>query len=260
MTKTTFEHLETDNINVWFGQRHVLKDVSLVFPNNEVTALIGPSGCGKSTFIRTLNRMHELIPTAGLGGRVLLDGEDIYAEGVDPVDVRLKIGMVFQKPNPFPTMSIKENVISGLKLSGRKLPNAEELVETSLRRASMWNEVKDRLDDAALSLSGGQQQRLCIARGLAMSPDVMLMDEPCSALDPGSTRRIEETILELKENMTIVIVTHNMQQAQRVSDRTAFFLAEEGEPGRVVEFGTTEQVFRNPVDPRTNDYVNGHFG
>lgn len=260
MTKTTFEHLETDNINVWFGQRHVLKDVSLVFPNNEVTALIGPSGCGKSTFIRTLNRMHELIPTAGLGGRVLLDGEDIYAEGVDPVDVRLKIGMVFQKPNPFPTMSIKENVISGLKLSGRKLPNAEELVETSLRKASMWNEVKDRLDDAALSLSGGQQQRLCIARGLAMSPDVMLMDEPCSALDPGSTRRIEETILELKENMTIVIVTHNMQQAQRVSDRTAFFLAEEGEPGRVVEFGTTEQVFRNPVDPRTNDYVNGHFG
>lgn len=260
MTATNFEHLETDNINVWFGQRHVLKDVSLVFPNNEVTALIGPSGCGKSTFIRTLNRMHELIPTAGLGGRVLLDGQDIYAEGVDPVDVRLKIGMVFQKPNPFPTMSIKENVISGLKLSGRKLSDAEELVETSLRRASMWNEVKDRLDDAALSLSGGQQQRLCIARGLAMSPDVMLMDEPCSALDPGSTRRIEETILELKENMTIVIVTHNMQQAQRVADRTAFFLAEEGEPGRVVEFGTTDQVFRNPVDPRTNDYVNGHFG
>jgi len=260
MTATTFEHLETDNINVWFGQRHVLKDVSLVFPNNEVTALIGPSGCGKSTFIRTLNRMHELIPSAGLGGRVLLDGQDIYAEGVDPVDVRLKIGMVFQKPNPFPTMSIKENVISGLKLSGRKLANAEELVETSLRRASMWNEVKDRLDDAALSLSGGQQQRLCIARGLAMSPDVMLMDEPCSALDPGSTRRVEETILELKENMTIVIVTHNMQQAQRVADRTAFFLAEEGEPGRVVEFGTTDQVFRNPVDSRTNDYVNGHFG
>ena len=260
MTATNFEHLEADNINVWFGQRHVLKDVSLVFPNNEVTALIGPSGCGKSTFIRTLNRMHELIPSAGLGGRVLLDGQDIYAEGVDPVDVRLKIGMVFQKPNPFPTMSIKENVISGLKLSGRKLTNSEELVETSLRRASMWNEVKDRLDDAALSLSGGQQQRLCIARGLAMSPDVMLMDEPCSALDPGSTRRIEETILELKENMTIVIVTHNMQQAQRVADRTAFFLAEEGEPGRVVEFGTTDPVCRNPVDNRTNDYVNGHFG
>jgi phosphate transport system ATP-binding protein len=254
------EHLVAEQINVWFGQRHVLKDVSLVFPNNEVTALIGPSGCGKSTFIRTLNRMHELIPTAGLGGRVLLDGEDIYSEGVDPVDVRLKIGMVFQKPNPFPTMSIKENVISGLKLSGRKMDNAEELVETSLRRASMWNEVKDRLADAALSLSGGQQQRLCIARGLAMSPDVMLMDEPCSALDPGSTRRIEETILELKETMTIVIVTHNMQQAQRVADKTAFFLAEEGEPGRVVEFGATEQVFRNPVDPRTNDYVNGHFG
>lgn len=260
MTISTKEHLETEDINVWFGQRHVLKDVSLVFPNNEVTALIGPSGCGKSTFIRTLNRMHELIPTAGLGGRVLLDGQDIYAEGVDPVDVRLKIGMVFQKPNPFPTMTIKENVISGLRLSGRKLENADELVETSLRRASMWNEVKDRLDDAALSLSGGQQQRLCIARGLAMSPDVMLMDEPCSALDPGSTRRIEETILELKDSMTIVIVTHNMQQAQRVADRTAFFLAEEGEPGRVVEFGTTSQVFQQPVDPRTNDYVNGHFG
>jgi phosphate transport system ATP-binding protein len=253
-------HLMTKDINVWFGQRHVLKDVSLVFPNREVTALIGPSGCGKSTFIRTLNRMHELIPSAGLGGEVLLDGNDIYAEGVDPVDVRLKVGMVFQKPNPFPTMSIRENVISGLKLSGRKLNGAEELVETSLRRASMWNEVKDRLDDAALSLSGGQQQRLCIARGLAMSPEVMLMDEPCSALDPGSTRRIEETILELRESMTIVIVTHNMQQAQRVADKTAFFLAEEGEPGRVVEFGSTEQVFRNPTDPRTNDYVNGHFG
>jgi phosphate transport system ATP-binding protein len=204
--------------------------------------------------------MHELIPSAGLAGRVLLNGEDIYAPEVDPVNVRIKIGMVFQKPNPFPTMSIKENVISGLKLSGRKIDNGDELVESSLRRASMWNEVKDRLGEPALSLSGGQQQRLCIARSLAMSPDVLLMDEPCSALDPGSTRRIEETILELKESMTIVIVTHNMQQAQRVADKTAFFLAEDGNPGYVVEFGDTDQVFNQPIDPRTNDYVNGHFG
>ncbi|MFM1795574.1 MAG: hypothetical protein RLZZ340_251 [Actinomycetota bacterium] len=252
--------LLAENINVWFGERHVLKDVNLLFPEREVTALIGPSGCGKSTFIRTLNRMHELIPSAGLGGRVLLDGVDIYDAGVDPVEVRLRVGMVFQKPNPFPTMSIKENVLSGLKLANRKNDDPNGLVETSLRRASIWNEVKDRLDDPALSLSGGQQQRLCIARSLAMDPDVLLMDEPCSALDPGSTRRIEETILELKDEMTIVIVTHNMQQAQRVADQTAFFLAEDGNPGQVVEFGATDQVFNQPVDPRTNDYVNGHFG
>jgi phosphate transport system ATP-binding protein len=252
--------LVAEDINVWFGERHVLKDVNLLFPEREVTALIGPSGCGKSTFIRTLNRMHELIPSAGLGGRVLLDGTDIYDAGVDPVEVRLRVGMVFQKPNPFPTMSIKENVLSGLKLANRKNDDPNGLVETSLRRASMWNEVKDRLNDPALSLSGGQQQRLCIARSLAMDPEVLLMDEPCSALDPGSTRRIEETILELKDEMTIVIVTHNMQQAQRVSSRTAFFLAEDGNPGQVVEFGETEQVFNQPVDLRTNDYVNGHFG
>lgn len=252
--------LIAQDINVWFGQRHVLKDVNLVFPEREVTALIGPSGCGKSTFIRTLNRMHELIDSAGLAGRVLLDGTDIYDAGVDPVEVRLRVGMVFQKPNPFPTMSIKENVLSGLKLANRKNEDPSGLVETSLRRASMWSEVKDRLNDPALSLSGGQQQRLCIARSLAMDPDVLLMDEPCSALDPGSTRRIEETILELKEDMTIVIVTHNMQQAQRVASRTAFFLAEDGNPGQVVEFGDTEQVFNQPVDLRTNDYVNGHFG
>ena len=252
--------LAAQDINVWFGQRHVLKDVSLVFPEREVTALIGPSGCGKSTFIRTLNRMHELIPSAGLGGKVLLDGIDIYDASVDPVGVRLRVGMVFQKPNPFPTMSIKDNVLSGLKLASRKNDDPDGLVETSLRRASMWNEVKDRLGDPALSLSGGQQQRLCIARSLAMNPDVLLMDEPCSALDPGSTRRIEETILELKEEMTIVIVTHNMQQAQRVSSQTAFFLAEDGNPGQVVEFGETDQVFNQPVDLRTNDYVNGHFG
>jgi phosphate transport system ATP-binding protein len=259
MTKTEFQ-LETRDINVWFGQRHVLKDVSLQFPSNEVTALIGPSGCGKSTFIRTLNRMHELIPSAGLAGQVLLDGADIYGEEVDPTKVRLKVGMVFQKPNPFPTMSIRENVISGLKLSGRKSEISDELVEDSLKRASMWSESKDRLGEPALSLSGGQQQRLCIARSLAMNPEVLLMDEPCSALDPGSTRRIEETILELKQSMSIVIVTHNMQQAQRVADKTAFFLAEDNQPGYVVEFGDTHQVFNMPVDARTNDYVNGHFG
>lgn len=260
MSLVQTHHLETENINVWFGARHVLRDVSLTFPSNQVTALIGPSGCGKSTFIRTLNRMHELIPSAGLAGKVLLDGKDIYETGVDPVDVRLKVGMVFQKPNPFPTMSIKDNVISGLRLSGQKVDSEEELVETSLRRASMWNEVKDRLGEPALSLSGGQQQRLCIARGLAMVPEVMLMDEPCSALDPGSTRRIEETILELKQTMTIVIVTHNMQQAQRISDQTAFFLAEDNTPGYVVEFGETQQIFYGPIDPRTNEYVNGRFG
>jgi len=204
--------------------------------------------------------MHELIPGAGLAGSVYLNGEDIYADGMDAVSVRIKVGMVFQKPNPFPTMSIRDNILSGLKLSGRKIENAEELVETSLRRASIWNEVKDRLGDQAISLSGGQQQRLCIARSLAMNPEVLLMDEPCSALDPGSTRRIEETISELSETMAIVIVTHNMQQAQRVSDQTAFFLADENTPGGVVEFGSTEQIFNGPIDPRTNDYVNGHFG
>lgn len=253
-------HLIAKDINVWFGERQVLSNVNLEFPANKVTALIGPSGCGKSTFLRTLNRMHELIPSAGLAGEILLDGKDIYGEAIDPVNVRMKIGMVFQKPNPFPTMSIRENVLSGLKLSGLKNSNHEELVETSLRRASIWNEVKDRLGEMATSLSGGQQQRLCIARSLAMNPEVLLMDEPCSALDPGSTRRIEETIAELSESMTVVIVTHNMQQAQRVSDLTAFFLAEDNNPGGVVEFGTTEQVFNMPIDQRTNDYVNGHFG
>mgnify|MGYP003351144290 FL=1 len=258
-TKTA-STLSTEDVSVWFGERQVLEKVSLVFPANKVTALIGPSGCGKSTFLRTLNRMHELIPGAGLAGSVYLDGEDIYAQGMDAVTVRIKVGMVFQKPNPFPTMSIKDNILSGLKLSGRKIENAEEIVETSLRRASIWNEVKDRLGDQAISLSGGQQQRLCIARSLAMNPEVLLMDEPCSALDPGSTRRIEETIDELSESMSIVIVTHNMQQAQRVSDQTAFFLAEENTPGGVVEFGSTEQIFNGPIDQRTNDYVNGHFG
>jgi phosphate transport system ATP-binding protein len=257
---STASTLRAEDISVWFGERQVLERVNLTFPANQVTALIGPSGCGKSTFLRTLNRMHELIPGAGLSGAVYLDGEDIYSEAMDAVSVRIKVGMVFQKPNPFPTMSIKENILSGLKLSGRKIDDADEIVETSLRRASIWNEVKDRLGDQAISLSGGQQQRLCIARSLAMNPEVLLMDEPCSALDPGSTRRIEETIQELSESMTIVIVTHNMQQAQRVSDQTAFFLADENTPGGVVEFGSTEQVFNGPIDQRTNDYVNGHFG
>ena len=252
--------LRSEDVSVWFGERQVLKDVNLTFQANRVTALIGPSGCGKSTFLRTLNRMHELIPSAGLAGAILLDGKDIYDPSINPVDVRMQIGMVFQKPNPFPTMSIKDNVLSGLKLSGLRADNKEELLETSLKRASMWNEVKDRLGEPATSLSGGQQQRLCIARSLAMNPKVLLMDEPCSALDPGSTRRIEATIEELSEAMTIVIVTHNMQQAQRVSHETAFFLADENTPGGVVEFGSTEQVFGQPIDSRTNDYVNGHFG
>ena len=253
-------HLEARNIHVWFKERHVLSDVSLQFPSNSVTALIGPSGCGKSTFLRTLNRMHELIPGAGLAGGVFLDGENIYAPEVDPVTVRLQVGMVFQKPNPFPTMTIKGNVLAGLRLSNRRVRDEDALVERCLTRASIWTEVKDRLDAPAGSLSGGQQQRLCIARSLALAPEVLLMDEPCSALDPGSTRRIEETIRELSEDMTIVIVTHNMQQAQRVSDQTAFFLAEEGAPGHVVEFGKTDNLFSAPNDPRTEDYVNGRFG
>ena len=256
---TQTAHLYTEDVNVWFGERHVLRDVSLTFPVNQVTALIGPSGCGKSTFIRTLNRMHELIPGAGFAGKVLLNGSDIYDPNVDPTTVRLQVGMVFQKPNPFPTMSIKENVLSGLKLSGRKGYEADEIVETSLRRASMWNEAKDRLNDPATSLSGGQQQRLCIARSLAMQPDVLLMDEPCSALDPGSTRRIEETIQELSDSMTIVIVTHNMQQAARVSDHTAFFLSDGG-PGQMIEVAPTADIFSRPKDKRTEDYVTGRFG
>lgn len=258
-------HLEARNIHVWFKERHVLSDVSLHFPTNSVTALIGPSGCGKSTFIRTLNRMHELIPGAGLAGSIYLDNEDIYAPGVDPVNIRLRVGMVFQKPNPFPTMTIKGNVLAGLRLNNRRIRDEDSLVESCLNRASIWNEVKDRLDAPAGSLSGGQQQRLCIARSLAMSPEVLLMDEPCSALDPGSTRRIEETIRELSTDMTIVIVTHNMQQAARVADRTAFFTVDtsRGEGSRVgtlVEHDVTDVMFSSPSDQRTLDYVTGKFG
>ena len=252
--------LDAQNISVWFGKRKVLEGVNIAFPRNSVTALIGPSGCGKSTFLRTLNRLHELIPGAALAGQVVYEGRDIYDPSVDPTDVRLKIGMVFQKPNPFPSMTIRGNVLSGLKLSGRKKPNHDEIVERTLTSAGLWNEVKDRLDHAAGDLSGGQQQRLVIARALAVDPHVLLMDEPCSALDPASTLKIEETIRQLAKDITIVIVTHNMQQAVRVSDRTAFFLAAENEPGHVIEQGPTTDIFGSPQDQRTLDYVNGRFG
>ena len=251
--------LEARNIYAWFGKKLVLEDISMDFAPGTVTALIGPSGCGKSTFIRILNRMHEFIPTAALAGDVLLGGKDIYGSGIDVTKIRLKIGMVFQKPNPFPSMTIKENVLSGLKLAQLKVDHQDELLENCLQRAGLWEEVKDRLDEYGGALSGGQQQRLCIARSLAVNPKVLLMDEPCSALDPGSTLRIEETIRELSESISIVIVTHNMQQAARVSDYTAFFLSEGG-PGRLVEMGSTSEIFSNPKDQRTLDYVTGRFG
>ena len=251
--------LEARNVHAWFGKNHVLSDISLDFASGTVTALIGPSGCGKSTFIRTLNRMHEFIPTAAMAGEVLLDGKDVYAPGTDVTKIRLKIGMVFQKPNPFPSMSIGENVLAGLKLAQLKQSNKDDLLEECLVRAGLWNEVKDRLDAHGGSLSGGQQQRLCIARSLAVRPQVLLMDEPCSALDPGSTLRIEETIRELSETMTIVIVTHNMPQAARISDSTSFFLAEGG-PGVTVEVGPTSEIFSRPKDQRTENYVTGRFG
>ena len=251
--------LEAKGIHAWFGKKHVLEDISMDFFSGSVTALIGPSGCGKSTFIRILNRMHEFIPTAALAGQVMLDGKDVYDPGVDVTKIRLKVGMVFQKPNPFPSMTIKENVLSGLKLAQIKIDNADELLESCLRRAGLWDEVKDRLDEYGGALSGGQQQRLCIARSLAVNPQVLLMDEPCSALDPGSTLRIEETIRELSSSMSIVIVTHNMQQAARVSDYTGFFLSDGG-PGRLIESATTSEIFTNPKEKRTEDYVSGKFG
>jgi phosphate transport system ATP-binding protein len=251
--------LEAKGIHAWFGKKHVLEDISMDFFSGSVTALIGPSGCGKSTFIRILNRMHEFIPTAALAGQVMLDGKDVYDPGVDVTKIRLKVGMVFQKPNPFPSMTIRENVLSGLKLAQIKIDNADELLESCLRRAGLWDEVKDRLDEYGGALSGGQQQRLCIARSLAVNPQVLLMDEPCSALDPGSTLRIEETIRELSSSMSIVIVTHNMQQAARVSDYTGFFLSDGG-PGRLIESATTSEIFTNPKEKRTEDYVSGKFG
>jgi phosphate transport system ATP-binding protein len=254
--------LETHAVSAWFGTHKVLERVSLTMQAGQVTALIGPSGCGKSTYLRILNRMHEMVRTASLAGQVLLDGEDVYAPGRRPADVRRRIGMVFQRPNPFPGMSIYDNVASGLKLAGIKVGRDErdDLVENSLVRAGLWTEVRNRLRTPGGALSGGQQQRLCIARSLAVSPDVLLMDEPCSALDPTSTRRVEETIAELRGRLTIVIVTHNMQQAQRVSQSCAFFLATHDTPGRIVEAGDTEQLFGDPVDPRTADYVHGRFG
>ncbi|MFI1965587.1 phosphate ABC transporter ATP-binding protein [Streptomyces pathocidini] len=254
--------LEADAISAWFGDHKVLDRVSLTMPAREVTALIGPSGCGKSTFLRILNRMHELIGSASLAGRVLLDGEDIYDRGRRITHARRQIGMVFQKPNPFPAMSLYDNVLAGLKLNGIKATRRgrDDLVEECLTRAGLWKEVKDRLRQPGGALSGGQQQRLCIARSLAVRPRVLLMDEPCSALDPTSTRRIEETIAELSEEVTIVIVTHNMQQAARVSNTCAFFLAEQGTPGVIVEHGPTDAMFNSPQDPRTSDYVNGRFG
>jgi phosphate transport system ATP-binding protein len=252
--------LAAHNVACWFGKRNVLRDVSLDIERGSVVALIGPSGCGKSTFLRTLNRMHELVPGAALAGEVLLEGEDIYGDTLRPTEVRMRIGMVFQKPNPFPAMSIRENVLAGLKLTGAKTDDPDGLLEWALTRASLWNEVRDRLSSPGGSLSGGQQQRLCIARSLAVRPAVLLMDEPCSALDPTSTRRVEETIGEISNEVTVVIVTHKMQQAQRVSNVCAFFLAEEGQPGHIVEAGPTEQMFTAPSDSRTNDYVNGRFG
>jgi phosphate transport system ATP-binding protein len=255
-------HLDAEGVCAWFGDTQVLDDVSLSVQPATVTALIGPSGCGKSTFLRILNRMHESVRGAKLAGRVLLNGEDIYTPGNRLTDVRRQIGMVFQKPNPFPAMSVGENVLAGLTLTKAKISRSDrnDLVETCLTKAGLWSEVKDRLGRPGGQLSGGQQQRLCIARALAVEPKVLLMDEPCSALDPSSTRRIEETIAELRTEVTIVIVTHNMQQAARVSQQAAFFLAEQGTPGGIVESGDTEAIFDNPVDPRTADYVHGRFG
>ncbi len=259
---STLAELEARDVSAWFGDHKVLDRVSLVVPTGQVMALIGPSGCGKSTFLRILNRMHELVPGAAMAGEVLLDGTDIYDSGRKLTDARRSIGMVFQKPNPFPSMSVSENVLAGLQLTGTKVGRAEraDLVESCLVRAGLWNEVRDRLDDPGGGLSGGQQQRLCIARSLAVRPRVLLMDEPCSALDPTSTRVIEETMVELAQTVTIIIVTHNMQQAARVSDRCAFFLASHRSPGVIVEHGDTDTMFHNPRDMRTSDYVNGRFG
>ncbi len=244
------------HLDAWFGERRVLRDIDLAVAPNAVTAIIGPSGCGKSTFIRCLNRMHEVVPGARTAGHVFLDGEDLYAPGVDPVQVRRRIGMVFQKPNPFPTMSVFDNVAAGLRLAGvRRRAVLDEAVERALRQAALWDEVRDALRRPGAALSGGQQQRLCIARALAVQPEVLLMDEPCSALDPVATARIEELMVELRRELTIVLVTHNMQQAARVADDTGFFLL-----GELVEFGATRDLFTRPRDRRTEDYLTGRFG
>ncbi len=249
--------LEVVGLNAWFGSSQALHDINLIIPDGAVTAIIGPSGCGKSTFIRCLNRMHEVVPGARVSGQVLLDGANIYGPGIDPVQVRAKVGMVFQRPNPFPTMSIFDNVAAGLRLNGlrRSRSSLTAVVERSLRQAALWNEVKDSLDNSGVSISGGQQQRLCIARALAVEPEVILMDEPCSALDPIATTKIEALIYELKQKYTIVIVTHSMQQAARVSDFTAFMYL-----GRLVEFGPTDKLFTTPEKKETEDYITGRFG
>jgi len=248
--------IETRNLSAWFGSKQALKDVNLLIKEKEITAIIGPSGCGKSTLIRCMNRTHEVVTGARLSGTVLLDGEDIYEPDIDPVEIRRKVGMVFQKPNPFPTMSIYDNVVAGLKLTGeRNRRKLDEVVELSLRRTALWDEVKDDLKKPGTKLSGGQQQRLCIARALAVEPEVVLMDEPCSALDPIATAKIEDLIAELKENYTVVIVTHNMQQAARVSDFTAFLFL-----GELIEYEKTTTFFETPSDKRTEDYITGRFG
>jgi phosphate transport system ATP-binding protein len=255
--------IEVEDLSIYYGDFLAVADVNMSIEPRSITALIGPSGCGKSTFLRSLNRMHEVIDGAYVQGHVRLNGQDLYAPGIDPVAVRRKVGMVFQRPNPFPTMSIYDNVIAGKKLNSRRMSKSDSdaLVEQSLRGANLWEEVKDRLDKPGSGLSGGQQQRLCIARTIAVEPDVVLMDEPCSALDPISTLAIEQLMLELQQRYTIVIVTHNMQQAARVSARTAFFNIEgTGKPGRLIEMGETSTIFSNPVEQATQDYVTGRFG
>ncbi len=258
------EHrITVKDLNIYYGKFLAVQGVDMEIEPRAITALIGPSGCGKSTFLRSLNRMHEVIAGAHVEGHVMLNGEDIYGPRVDPVAVRRKVGMVFQRPNPFPTMSIYDNVIAGMKLNSRRMRKKEsdEVVETSLRGANLWDEVKDRLGEPGSGLSGGQQQRLCIARAIAMKPDVVLMDEPCSALDPISTLAIESLMLELKNDYTIVIVTHNMQQAARVSEKTGFFnIAGTGKPGKLIEYDATEKIFSNPENQETEDYVTGRFG
>ena len=257
------KRIDVENLDVYYGDFRAVEGVNIDIDPNTVTAFIGPSGCGKSTVLRSLNRMHEVIPGAYTTGKVMIDGEDVYGRGVDPVTVRSTIGMVFQRPNPFPTMSIRDNVLAGVKLNNKTISkkDADELVESSLRGSNLWNEVKDRLDRPGSGLSGGQQQRLCIARAIAVKPEIILMDEPCSALDPISTIAIEDLIHDLKKDFTVVIVTHNMQQAQRVADRTAFFnLEATGKPGQLVEYNDTTNIFQNPQQQATEDYVSGRFG
>ncbi len=257
------KRIDVSDLNIYYGDFLAVQDVTVSIEPRSVTALIGPSGCGKSTFLRSLNRMHEVIPGARVEGKVVMDGQDLYGADTDPVEVRRSIGMVFQRPNPFPTMSIYENVVAGLRLNAKRIRKSEldDVAERSLRGANLWDEVKDRLGRPGSGLSGGQQQRLCIARAIAVEPDVLLMDEPCSALDPISTLAIEDLMTELKERFTIVIVTHNMQQAARVSESTGFFnLNGVGQPGRLIEFNPTEKIFSNPDQKATEDYISGRFG